>query len=49
MGKFNARILAEFKPPREWVLGRELSYTTQDLTADECRDLKAGGIKAIGT
>ena len=45
MGQFNARILAEFEPPREWVLGRELSYTTQDLTADECRDLIAVGLK----
>ena len=33
MGKYNNKIMAEFNPPRKWVLGRDLSYTTEDLTS----------------
>ena len=35
MGKYNNKIMAEFNPPRKWVLGRDLSYTTEDLTSGE--------------
>ena len=45
MGSFNDKIMAEFNPPRKWKLGRDLSYTTHDLTADEVKSLKAVGIK----
>ena len=45
MGKYNDRILAEFCPPRKWKLGRDLSYTTKDLTADDIKSLKGVGIK----
>ena len=34
MGQFNEKILAEFQPPKKWKLGRDLTYTTSDLTAD---------------
>ena len=39
MGQYNAKIMAEFNPPRKWKLGRDLSYTTEDLTADEVKAL----------
>jgi len=37
--------MAEFNPPRKWALGRDLSYTTEDLTADEIKALKGVGVK----
>ena len=45
MGQFNAKIMAEFNPPRKWVLGRDLSYTTKDLTVEEIKALKDVGVK----
>jgi len=45
MGQYNAKIMAEFNPPRKWVLGRDLSYTTHDLTVDEIKALKGVGVK----
>jgi|TARA_B100001094_G_scaffold62694_1_gene58562 hypothetical protein len=45
MGTFNNKIMAEFNPPRKWVLGRDLSYTTHDLTVDEVKALKGVGVK----
>ena len=45
MGQFNAKIMAEFNPPRKWVLGRDLSYTTKDLTIEEIKALKGVGVK----
>ena len=45
MGKFNNKIMAEFDPPRKWVLGRDLSYTSADLTVDEIASLKGVGVK----
>ena len=45
MGQYNAKIIAEFNPPRKWALGRDLSYTTEDLTADEIKALKGVGVK----
>ena len=37
MGKFNDRLMTEFWPPRGWRLGRDLTYTTKDITADEIK------------
>ena len=37
--------MAEFNPPRKWVLGRDLSYTSADLTVDEIDSLKDVGVK----
>ena len=37
--------MAEFDPPRKWVLGRDLSYTSADLTVDEIASLKGVGVK----
>ena len=45
MGKFNNKIMAEFNPPRKWTLGRDLSYTSADLTVDEIDSLKGVGVK----
>ena len=45
MGSFNNKIMAEFNPPRKWKLGRDLSYTTSDLTVEEIKALKGVGVK----
>ena len=45
MGKFNDRLMTEFWPPRGWRLGRDLTYTTKEITADEIKTLKAVGVK----
>jgi hypothetical protein len=45
MGKFNNKIMAEFNPPRKWVLGRDLSYTTSDLSVEDIKSLQAVGVK----
>ena len=37
MGQFNNKIMAEFNPPRKWTLGRDLSYTTSELTINEIK------------
>ena len=47
MGQFNDKILAEFQPPKKWKLGRDLTYTTSDLTADEVRSLQDVGVEVI--
>ena len=31
MGKFNAKIVAEFTPPKTWVLEENLSFETDSL------------------
>ena len=40
MGTFNAKILAEFQPPRKWKLGRDLTYTTDELMGNEIKALQ---------
>ena len=45
MGKFNDRLMTEFWPHRKWRLGRDLTYTTKDITADEIKTLKGVGVK----
>ena len=47
MGQFNDKILAEFQPPKKWKLGRDLTYTTNDLTAVEVRSLHSVGVAVI--
>ena len=44
MGTFNAKILAEFQPPRKWKLGRDLIYTTHELMGDEIKALQDIGV-----
>ena len=44
MGTFNNKIMAEFNPPRKWVLGRELSYDCPELTQEEILALKNIGV-----
>ena len=45
MGTFNAKILAEFQPPRKWKLGRDLVYSTKDLYANEIKSLQDIGVE----
>ena len=47
MGKFTNKILAEFQPPKKWKLGRDLTYTTTDLYANEVKALKDVGVEII--
>ena len=47
MGQFNDKILAEFQPPKKWKLGRDLTYTTTDLTAEEVRSLHGVGVAVV--
>jgi len=47
MGQFNDKILAEFQPPKKWKLGRNLSYTTSHLTAEEVRSLHGVGVAVV--
>ena len=47
MGQFNNKIMAEFNPPRKWTLGRDLSYTTSELTVDDIKALKGVGVKVV--
>ena len=44
MGQYNNKIMAEFDPPRKWVLGRDLSYTTT-LPEQDIKILKKIGVK----
>ena len=44
MGTFNAKILAEFQPPRKWKLGRDLIYTTDELMGNEIKALQDIGV-----
>jgi len=44
MGTFNAKILAEFQPPRKWKLGRDLSYSTNELNRAEVKTLRDIGV-----
>ena len=47
MGQFNDKILAEFQPPKKWKLGRDLTYTTTDLSAEEVRSLHGVGVAVV--
>ena len=47
MGQFNNKIMAEFNPPRKWTLGRDLSYTTSELTVEDIKALKGVGVKVV--
>ena len=47
MGQFNDKILAEFQPPKKWKLGRDLTYTTTDLSAVEVRSLHGVGVAVV--
>ena len=35
MGQFNAKITAEYNPPRKWIMKKDLTYTCTNLTDDE--------------
>ena len=40
MGNFNAKISAEFTPPKTWKLEKQLSFKTHLLTKDDIEILK---------
>ena len=37
--------MAEFNPPRKWTLGRDLAYTSADLSVEDIKSLQAVGVK----
>lgn len=39
--------MAEFCPPRHWILGRDLSYTTSELNIAEIDALKGVGVAVV--
>ena len=43
MGKFSQKIVAEYNPPRKWIMEEPLSYTT-DLDETELRCLELVGV-----
>jgi hypothetical protein len=44
MGEYNNKIMAEFNPPRKWILGRDLSYATEALDSEDVNALKQIGV-----
>ena len=47
MGKFSQKIVAEYNPPRKWIMEEPLSYTT-DLDETELRCLELVGVAVKG-
>ena len=43
MGKFSQKIVAEYNPPRKWIMEEPLSYIT-DLDDVEARSLELVGV-----
>ena len=43
IGTFNAKISAEFTPPKTWKLEKELSFKTHLLTKEDIELLKMMG------
>ena len=49
MGNFNAKISAEFTPPKTWKLEKQLSFKTHLLTKDDIEILKEIGVNIADT
>ena len=47
MGKFSQKIVAEYNPPRKWIMEEPLSYIT-DLEETELRSLELVGVEIRG-
>ena len=45
MGQFNAKITAEYNPPRKWIMKKDLTYTCTNLTDDEVMALTSVGVQ----
>ena len=39
MGTFNKKIVAEFNPPRKWILDRVLSYENEDIDSESLENI----------
>ncbi len=39
MGTFNKKIVAEFNPPRKWILDRVLSYKNEDIDSESLENI----------
>ena len=48
-GSFNAKISAEFTPPKTWRLVKQLSFKTHLLTRDDIKILKEIGVNIADT
>ena len=48
MGNFNAKISAEFTPPKTWKLEKELSFKKHLLTKEDIELLKMMGSFLLG-
>lgn len=49
MGEFNNKIVAEFTPPKTWVLEEELSFETDQLNDQDIQLLKVIGANVEDT
>jgi len=47
MGAFNAKITAEYNPPRKWIMQKPLIYDCTDLSKDELNILSDIGVKLL--
>ena len=46
MGTFNKKIVAEFNPPRKWILARVLSYKNKDINFESLEKI---GVKVLSS
>jgi hypothetical protein len=49
MGEFNTKIVAEFTPPKTWVLEKALSFQTEELNDEDIQVLKMIGANVQDT
>jgi len=49
MGEFNTNIVAEFTPPKTWVLEKALSFQTEELNDNDIQILKVIGANVQDT
>ena len=49
MGEFNTKIVAEFTPPKTWVLEKALSFQTDQLNDEDIQLLKIIGVNIVDT
>ena len=49
MGKFNGKLVAEFTPPKTWVLEKQLSFESEELNDADVAILSQCGASVVDT
>ena len=49
MGKFNGKLVAEFTPPKSWVLEKLLSFESEELNNEDVAILSQCGASVVDT